>query len=264
MAISRNWSNLRDFLRKTYNKEVNAWFADVDDPTPDNSTSRKQAKRACLLLPKETQNMALLKMLTFRYECQQVHLRPEIYGIPTLDFHESVIYKPQIVIHWTERTDIATANNRKPIKAQCSVRYRGTYESKNDLLALKRKIISIFTAGSAEHHWTKGRIKYSYRDKIKGYEMIITASNVSDAKEVIGKMLAIQNDTINEDFLTTSTTDRSFTARETVTVAGRIFEKPKRRPTGVVYFNRAEFKIHGMPKDIILVSRGGLGTTEFE
>jgi hypothetical protein len=217
-----------------------------------------------LIFPRETQNMALLKMLTFRYECQQIHLKPEIYGIPTLDFHESVVYLPQIVIHWRERTDVATANNRQPIKAQCSVRYRGTYESKSDLLALKRKIVSIFTNGSSEHHWTKGRNKYSYRDKLKGYEMIITASNETDAKDVIGKMLAIQDDTLNNDYLTTSTTERSFTTRETVRVAGRTFEKPKRRPTGEVYFNRAEFKVHGMPRDIILVSRGGLGVTEIE
>ena len=65
MPVSKNWSNLRSFLRKSYNKEVNEWFRDEPDPVPDNSTSRKNAKRACLILPKETQNTALLKALTF-------------------------------------------------------------------------------------------------------------------------------------------------------------------------------------------------------
>ena len=102
MAVSNNWKNLRDFLRKSYNREVLSYFGDVDDPTPDNSTPRKQAKRACLILPKESQNMALLKMLTFRFTVQRVHLRPDVYGVPKGTLEAERKFKPQIVLEFLE------------------------------------------------------------------------------------------------------------------------------------------------------------------
>ncbi len=264
MTITRPSKLIRDYLRKTFNKEVVEWFADVTDNDFDTvgGITRKDIRNACIIRSKDTIPTMHMKISLFRYEIQQAHLKPDIYGIPTLDFHESVVYLPQVVIHWKERSDIANANNRAPIKAQCSIRYKGAYESRADLVALKTKIKGIFTTGQSLHHWTKGKNKYSYRDKIKGYEMIVTAGTVDDAKDVISKMLAIQNDVINNDYLTTSTTDRSFAARETIQVAGRIFEKPKRRPAGEVYFSRAEFKIHGMPKDLVLVSVDGKSPDE--
>ena len=75
MGVSQNWKNLRSFLQRTHNRRVNEWFRDVDDPVPDNSSSRRQAKRACLILPNESQNMALLKRNIFLYEVMQIHLQ---------------------------------------------------------------------------------------------------------------------------------------------------------------------------------------------
>ena len=44
------------------------------------------------------------------------------------------------------------------------------------------------------HSFVKGREKFSYRDKINGYEFIITARDKSEAKDVINKLLEIQGD----------------------------------------------------------------------
>ncbi len=102
MAISRSWQNLKDFLRKTYNREVNEWFRDEPDPIPDNSTSRKQAKRACLITSRDSQNMALLKSLTFRYVVQRVHLVPDVFGTPVGNFDATRKHKPQVFLEFLE------------------------------------------------------------------------------------------------------------------------------------------------------------------
>jgi hypothetical protein len=117
MAVSKNWENLQSFLRKTYNKEVNEWFKDEPDAVPDNNTSRSQAKRACLLLPKETQNLAVLKMMTFRYVCQQVHLRPDVFGINFDNYNQDVSFRPQVRLYFRQDS-VAVADGRRPVEGE--------------------------------------------------------------------------------------------------------------------------------------------------
>ena len=64
MPVTKTWTFQRNFLRKTYNKEVNLWFADIE-PDLDNTTGRKAAKAACIIRPKDTMTTVNIKMQTF-------------------------------------------------------------------------------------------------------------------------------------------------------------------------------------------------------
>jgi len=208
MAVSRNWSNQRSFLRKTYNREVNEWFRDVEDAVPDNASSRKQAKRACLILPKETQNMALIKMLTFRYECQRTHLRPAIYGTPIGSFDKQRKHKPQIVLEFRE-DDLDVEAGFSPLDGRIS--YRLMNESsetitKTELTTIANRIKTQF-GGTTPYIWKKGKDLASYVDKNNGYQFQLLVRSKEDAKNLIEKVLATNGDTPNFKYLSYKESD---------------------------------------------------------
>jgi len=254
MAISRSWQLLRDFLRKSHNREVNEWFADLPPYDEDFETGRKAARANSLIRPNDGQQIALIKMINYYFNIQESHLKPNIYGIPVDNYHEQVRFLPQITVHWRERKDIATANNRQPIRARLSIRYKGSVDSEVEVKALANKVKRIFTSG-ATHHWTRGRTVFDYKDAIKGHQFRLYGQTRSEVVEVINRMLEVVDDNpLNQELLSESTVERNWTAIERVRVAGTNFTKPSKRLVGEVYFNRAELKVHGMRSDRILVN----------
>lgn len=246
----------QSFCRKYVNKAVKNHFKDVsgdDENSLSVNVPRQAIKRVCLHKDTDPIMLTIGRLLIWWVEAKGL-FDEYIYGIPVTTFHESVAFKPQIKLFWREDSEDAKNNNRYPLRAEYTVRYRGKYESKRDLEQLGKKINSIFNSPKA-HVFTKGRTKYSYRDKTKGYELIITANSDNDAKDVINKLLAIQEDSpLDEEFLTKSTSDKNWSKKETVRVAGQAFSKPKKRQVGKVHFTHAEFAVHGMARDRVLVS----------
>ncbi|MGL5078880.1 MAG: hypothetical protein ACRDBG_24040 [Waterburya sp.] len=54
--------------------------------------------------------------------------------------------------------------------------------------------------------------------------------------------------------MTRYTSEKNWNAIETVRVDGQTYTKPKQRPVAKVYFTHAELAVHGMARDITLVS----------
>jgi hypothetical protein len=258
MAISRNWTNLRDFLRKTYNREVNEWFRDVDDPIPDNSTSRKQAKRACLILPKETQNMALLKMLAFRYQCQEVHLRPDIVGVPYEPYQETVVFRPQIHLFFLQDSD-AVPDEKRPIEGQIGIRLvdetsATMTEAKGRAWAVKIK--REFSANNG-YIWKKGKVKCVCKDPASGLDLQILALNETEGIEVIKKIYDLVDKPYDENLV--RIVDPKKTSVTNPTTSSLVYGKQRKdrrwRPVGNVRFQYATLTVHGMQNRIMLVDR---------
>jgi hypothetical protein len=249
----------QSFCMRYINRAVREHFKDVegdDDGSLSRAVPRQLIKRICLHKDKDPIVLTIGRLLIWWVEARGL-FDDVFYGIPSKTFHETVIFKPQIKLFWRESTQDAKDNNRYPIRAEYTVRYKGDVNSRSDIQLLKTKIERIFN-GSTPHVFYKGREKYSYRDKDKGYEFIITARDESEAKSVINALLEIQSDNpLNENLLTRSTSDRNWNAIETVRVAGDTYTKPKQRPVGKVKFTHAELAVHGMPRDITLVSNLG-------
>lgn len=246
----------QSFCRKFFNRTVNEHFKDVvnDDPdTLSRGVPRQLIKRICLHKDNDPIVLTVGRLLIWWVEARGL-LDEFIYGIPSTTFHETVRFQPQIKLFWREATKEAALDNRYPARAVYTVRFKGGVSSKTDIVALRNKVGRIF-GGSTPHSFTKGREKYSYRDKEKGYEFIITALNKQEAKSVINALLEIQGDNpLEEALLTTSTTDRNWNAVETIRVNGQAYKKPKQRPIAKVHFTHAELAVHGMARDITLVS----------
>ena len=258
--MSNDVEFLQSFVRKYINKVVREHFKDIDveeDSSLSTGTARKAIKRICLHKDKDSLTLTVARLLIWWVEAKGL-LEDVFYAIPTSTFHESVVFKPQIVIEWRESKKDAQSNNRYPTKARYSIRWRGDYSTRNDIDQIRTKINNIFNKPNP-HFFTKGKEKYSYKDKAKGYEFIVSAKDETEAKKVINSLLEIQDDNpLNEDYLTKSTVQGTTNTTETVKVNGETFKLPKRRPIGKVTFNRAEFKVHGMTNDILLTDRTGV------
>lgn len=246
----------QSFCRKYVNKQVKNHFSDItgnDDASLSRSTPREIIKRICLHKNDDSLTLTISRLLLWWVEAKGL-FGEYIYGIPAINFHETVRFKPQIKLFWEEKLEDAKANGRRQLEARHTVRYRGNYETANDLADLATKIRSIFNNPST-HNFKKGRNKYSYRDKIKGYQFIITADSEDEARKVINALLEIQDDNpLTESLLTTSTKEKDWDKVETITVGGETFTKPVERKIGTVYFTHAELSVHGMVKDKTLVS----------
>jgi hypothetical protein len=260
MAVSRNWANLRDFLRKSYNREVNEWFRDEPDPVPDNTTSRKNAKRACLILPKETQNSALIKTLTFRYVVQRAHLKPDVYAIPIEERDAVRRHKPQITLYFEEDSDDVEDNYRS-VQGQISYRLmneEATTISRTELTAIANRIKTEFGAGQG-YIWRKGKDMASYVERAKGYDFQILCRSRTDAQELINKVLDTNNDTPDWQYLQYKENAQPSTAYPTVPgtqfVLGESYRKPRKRPIASVRFQYAYCKLWGVNKRINLYDR---------
>lgn len=260
MAVSNNWKNLRSFLRKSYNREVNEWFKDVDDPIPDNSTPRKNAKRACLILPKETQNSALIKMLAFRFTVQRVHLRPHVYGTPVGTFDSQRKYRPQIVLEFLE-DDLDLDPDYSAVDGRISYRLMNeTSEtiSKAELTAIGTRIKAKL-GGKDGFIWKKGKDLASYVDKANGYQFQLLVRNKADAKKIIELVLETNQDTPNWKKLSYKESDEPTeaypTIPDTISILGKIKKEPRIRPIAEVRFQYSYCNIWGNPNPVILYDR---------
>lgn len=260
MPVSNNWLNLRSFLRKTHNKEVNLWFSDVDNEVPGNSTARQQAKRACLILPKESQNMASIKMQIFRYVVQRSHQRPSIYGAPKIATDTLRRYKPQIFVYFLQDLEESDLD-RSPYDGQISYRLMD-YSSETITTAKLRSIgnrIKQEFGGEREFIWKKGRNMCSYTDWNKGYQLQLLVRNKTDGKELITKVLRTNSDTPDFTKMRYSEADNPAQAypstKGTINILGETEKEPIYRPVCNVRFQYGYCEIWGKKEPVVLYDK---------
>lgn len=251
-GVSKSWTFHRMLLRKNYNPIVLEYFGDLDPSDEDFSTGRKALREGCLIRPKDGQQVAFHKMMFFYNVILEAHDKPAVYGMPVTFFKENFTTLPQIQCHWKERDDIAKSNNRRPIYAQCTLRYTGDVSSKSDITALGNKIKTIFD--NPRHHFTKGRYKYSYWDASEGIYLKCFASTEADAEKIFQSMINILTGvTYQSKFLSSSSKPHfDWTPSDLETIAGQSVKSPQSRLSGEVYFTHAELKHRKLKNDVLL------------
>lgn len=226
------------------------YFSDVIDSTPNDSPRRILMDD---LLIKDTDCFAdmwlkseLLKEVT---EDDAPLYLPNYDDIPI-----SVLDKPHVHLLFIERKSTAIINRRKRVQALISFRITDKTVStitQADLNELKREINLAFPS---TYQVKKGRFKYSYRDKNNGFELILTLLNETEAREVITKVLAIRDKTPDWDNLKTSTSEKNFTVRRTITILNQIERLPLERAIADCYLKQAVITF-GRLKKITLIER---------
>ena len=256
MAVSRNWANQKSFLRQTYNQEVDDWFDDVKQLPLDNSSARKNARKACFIEPEDSQNMALIKIMTFRFTVQQVHLRPDVYGVASEPYQESVTLRPQVHLFFTQDASAVTPDRRR-MEGQISLRLvneTSATMTKAKAQTIANKIKQEFTTPN-NFIWKKGKFKLVYQEPEFGLNLSILALNEAEGIQVIKKVVEIANSTYKEDLLRIIEPKRDSATNPSGTnlVYGKKRKKKRWRPTGNVRFRYALLSLDGMQNRITLV-----------
>lgn len=260
MPISAEWQFLKSFLRKTYNREVNEYFRDIDpSQVPENVNGRQSAKRSCLIMPADSQNLALMKQINFYFNFHKAHLKPEIYGVPVDSYQEEVSFRPIIQLFFRQ-DDEAVPDGYQPLRAQIGFRLMNETSqtiSKAKLTAIANKIRTEFATGSG-FIWSKGKIKRVCKDSENGLNLTILCINETAGTAIIRKIYDILDKPYDEDKCTTVTPERnSINVPGNQTILNTTVKKKRWRPTGNVRFTHAVAIIHGISKSVVLVDRTG-------
>lgn len=252
------WEHLQSVLMFTYNRVVRREFRDVGEENwdPDISTSRSSLRVACTIDESDSAIMVLIRMFLFYIVLRQASdLHPPLYTTPTELYQTVFKFHPQVTLYFREDLEDVEAGY-KPIDAVISFRLMNeTSQSLSPANAevLARRIYSLF-GGATAYRWRKGRTKLMYKDVERGYDLKVHAFSEGEGREVIAKVLSIQNHSIENSNLTIS----ELAAPPPIVpptrfVYGESRRMPRSRPVGWVRFRYAELHIHGVNKAITLV-----------
>lgn len=238
------------FLQLRNRKIRMEYFTDVIDTTPDDSPRRVLMND---LLIEDNDSLADMWLKDKLF--QEVTEDDAPLFLPNYDdMPVSVLDKPHVHLHFIEKKGTAIAARRKRAEALISFRLVDKTIStvtQSDINELKREINLAFPS---TYQVKKGRFKYSYRDKKNGFELILTLLNETEAREVITKVLGIRDKTPDWDNLTTSTSEKNFTVRKTVTILSQVEKLPYERPITDCYLKQAVIAF-GKLKKIVLLER---------
>ncbi|MBR8828778.1 MAG: hypothetical protein DSM107014_12900 [Gomphosphaeria aponina SAG 52.96 = DSM 107014] len=243
---------INGYCRVNVNKAIIAKLNLVNKPT-----SKKDILIRKILLHQksDTMQITMTRLLLFYFNFMDIFELPEgaeiaqIYGIPLDSLQESVRFIPQIKIRFKEPEKEAKAEARRAREAELSIRVSSTIatelkdNSMTQLLPLAQKVANAFK----DIKYEKGYSKYHYRDIDKNYKFSIFVVKESDAKDIIGAALSINNDTPNFDqHLIHPSIGRNFKVAEKDKLFGQIIDLPYERTKANMEFYRAELHIRGI------------------
>ena len=253
--------HFQDVARRTSNLEVKEWFADLASDEVDIGTPRSSLKAACTHQENDSLVLTVGRMLLFDLVVRRVWNRG-VYGIPVSSFQEQRRFKPQIFLYFQEdEKDVEPGY--PPISGEISFRLMNhTSDSITPAIAttLANRIKSEF-AGGGGYQWKKGKIMVSYSEWDKGYQLQLLCRSKTEGREVIGKVLDIQNHSPNWKHMTVNENEEPASAYPTIPPNERIYGKnrrvPRRRPVGDARFQYALLHVHGLQNPVCLVDRSG-------
>lgn len=261
--------NLQGFIRKWLNREIREYFTDfgVDDSwSPNLTTPRGQLAAACKHSDDDPYTVTLLKAWFFEHIKSQPYRVP-YYGIPVSSFQESRKFRPQIHLYFLEDADTVDPDY-SAVAGEISFRLMNyTTETITPTVAatFANRVRLAFGAGDAGYLWRKGKDMATYNQWDKGYALQILTRSNAEAREVIGKVLDIQNDTPDWAKMNYSENEEPMEAYPTVPPLDFIYGKsrrtPRRRPVADCRFQYALLHVHGVPNPIILYDRTGIYPT---
>lgn len=202
-----------------------------------------------------------------RYQMLRI-MRPEageseVYGVPCTSFQESHKFVPQILLYFVEDLE-DVEENFQPLDGRISFRLVG--ETSESLTETKAKTyadrVKAQLGQDGGFEWRKGKTRISYSDKENGIHTWINCRDLAAGRDVLTKVLAISNLTLNEAHLNVRENQKPTEAYPTIPPEKRIYGEqrklPRKMPVGDVRFQRAELHIWGRPTPIVLISRFGL------
>lgn len=260
-APQNSAEHLQDTIRRTYNPEVREWFSDITTDNPDITTPRGSLRTACTHAEGDTMPMTVGRMLLFDMVIKQ---RFAQQGGSTRDLNYRVLRrtKPQVTLYFLEDLEDVEAGY-EPVSGEVSFRLMNqttTTFSNSEAIALANKIKTEFGTNQG-FIWRKGRELCSYTDWDKGYQLQLLVRSEAEGRNLISKILDLQNETPEWEFFNRVENGAPSEAFPVVppreTILGKSRRLPRRRPVADVRFQYASVKLAGLAKPVYLFDRSG-------
>jgi hypothetical protein len=266
MALPGGFSPVEHFktvCQSSYNRIVRDYFKDLDgnELDEDITTPRASLKEACLVDPTDSSILINNRMMLFYMVLRAAaDLQAPIYGMPIGAYHELRKFKPQVCLYFKEDSEDVD-EGYEPVRAEINFRLMGETEttvSKAELITLANKIKTEFGTGDG-YRFHKGKTLCAYTEPDKGYSLQIYAYSSAEGKEVIAKVLDLQNHSPDWSKLTINENDSPASAYPTIptskVILGKSQRQPRKRPVAYVRFQRATCAIWGIPRPVGLYDR---------
>ncbi|PZV07827.1 MAG: hypothetical protein DCF32_06245 [Leptolyngbya sp.] len=267
MALPDNFSeaeHLQDLFRRYANRQVREFFSDLggEDWEPDIGTTRGSLRHGATHKDDDSLPMTLLRWELFNY-VRRLKFDVPMMGIPLMSNDVERKYKPQIFLNFIEDLGDVDAGYA-PVTGLVSFRLMDhTSETITPTIAqtYANRIKTNFSVGSG-YVWRKGRTMVTYSDWKKGYQLQILCRSESNGRDLIDRVLDIQNDTIDTSKLVIKENQNESAAYPIIPPNDRIYGEtrrtPRKRPLADVRFQYAVLHVHGLSNGIPLVDRTSL------
>ncbi len=254
------WEHLQSVIMQVHNRIVREEFSEVSGDDDNISTPRSSLRSACLVRDADSATTVLNRFFLFYVMLRKASdFHPPLYTTPSDGFQQLVQFHPQVTMYFREDLD-TIEEGYSPLEAEVSFRIvneRYDTITKAELTNLANKIRAEFATGQG-YRWRKGRTIVTYRDKRLSYELRLYAASVSEARQVIQKVLSLQGHTLDPSKLKTNDLVEAPPVNPgTHTVLGKTRRKPRTRPVGYVRFLWAEAHVWGVQNAIVLIDRSG-------
>lgn len=263
MSLPDNFSpfeHLQSVFSLVHNRIVREEFRDVgdDDWDPEITTPRGSLRVACTIVDNDSATMMLIRMWLFYILLRKASdLHPAIYSTPIDRYQQEVKFLPQILLYFREDLDDVEAGY-SPLDAEISFRIAGENSNtitEGEVQNLANRIRSEFASADG-YRWRKGRVVVRYKKQSAGYQLRVNAYSEAEGREVISKVLDLQNDVIDRELLTvTELLETPPIVPPSTSILGRSRRLPRKLPVGWVRFQWAELHVWGLPNPIVLVDR---------
>lgn len=267
---------IQSFCTRYINKLVKEHFKDIENleinDNLDLTNARQISRKVCYHKDKDPISLTTCRLIIFYFVMSglKTNLDEIFYTIPSTEFHESVKFRPQVVLIFKESLESAKKRKTYPTRARISYRLKDEDLKYNNEELSERNAKKIAQEiknklATPIFKFKKGRKKYSYIDVPKGYRFILAVEDKVEAKRVIKQVMSIQKDTPDWELLSESgNSDKDWDKKEKKKILGETVEMPTQRPVATVNFHHAELKIHGMTRDKCLVDTSGTYRDAYE
>jgi len=256
--------HLQSVVRRWVNREIREYFQDVggDEWDPDITTPRASLRVACTHLDSDSLIMTQLRWQLFERIRRSAFDMP-YFGIPVGLHHQTKKYRPQVRLYFME--DIGDVEPTfSPVAGELSFRLMDhTEETITPAVAqtLANRIQTNFGVGGG-YIWRKGRLMCTYTENERGYKLQVYARTEADARDLITRVLDIQNHSPNWERMNVSENQNAATAYPTIPSNQRIYGEqrrlPRKRPVANVRFQASYLNIWGLTNPITLYDRTGI------
>jgi len=266
MALPDKFSHSKHLINtviEVHNKNVKEEFRDVgdDDWSPNTNTSRGSLRVAATIRPNDSMIMVAVRLFFYYFVLRKTRdLFEPVYGMPINDYPVKRNGRPMITLYFAEDSN-DIPKGKSQLRSELSFRLMDeTNKSLTDakLRTLALEIKNIFGKNDG-YRYKKGKDMATYNDWDSGYAFKLLITNRTDAKELVQKILAIQDHTPNWTNFNykenESPTETYPNNPGTITILGERYTQRQLRRVAYVRFKYALIDIAEIPKPMCLFDR---------